>query len=190
MLIGYARVSTKRQAEDGTSLQSQISRLEGFGAMKVVTDAATGSNSLREGFKGLLSEVREGDTVVVTKLDRFGRSTADLVRILDLWEEKGITLVSLDDGVNTSTSMGRAMAKMIGIFAELENDRRRERTEEGIEKAREKGIEFGRPKMVVNETVIKKARKYYDDDEMTIKEAYQALGCGRSKFYEILALSK
>lgn len=137
--VGYARVSTESQSHE-----SQLARLEAFGCSKLFHEKYTGATTARSQLKALLDYVREGDTVVVTKLDRLARSSVDLGRISEHLQNKRVDLVVLDQDINTSTATGKLMFNMIGAFAEFERDLITERCREGIERAKAKGIKFGR----------------------------------------------
>lgn len=140
--IGYARVSSASQ-----SFQNQEQRLLADGCERVFREKC----SAREGVKRrelerCLEFVREGDTLVITRLDRMARSMPDFVQIVRELQRKGVDLVVLDQGIDTGSSEGRLLFNVLGAFAEFENDLRLERQQEGIERAKSKGVRFGRPK--------------------------------------------
>ena len=140
--VGYARVSSSSQ-----SFQSQKQRLEADRCVRVFQEKCSAREGVRrEELARCLEFVREGDTLVVTKLDRIARSMRDFVMIVAELQRKNVDLVVLDQGIDTSTSEGRLLFNMLGAFAEFENDLRRERQFEGIQRARSKGVRFGRPK--------------------------------------------
>lgn len=134
-LVGYARVSTHDQ-----DLTVQIDQLKAAGAEKVFSEKVSAVKMAeRIEFAACLSYVREGDTLLVTRLDRIARSIVDLKGILDTLEKKGVAFQCLQQPVETKTSAGRLMITMLGAFAEFELDLRKERQAEGIAKAKEQG---------------------------------------------------
>ncbi|OCW45306.1 recombinase family protein [Aeromonas caviae] len=149
-VIGYARVSSV-----GQSLEVQLDKLETAGCERVYQEKASGtSTDGREQLAELLRYVREGDEVVITKLDRLGRSLADLLDITEQLEAKGVTLRVLDQNLETTTAQGKLMFTMLGAFAEFETALRKERQMEGIAKAKAAGKYTGRPKSI-DENAIK-----------------------------------
>lgn len=138
-MIGYARVSTQNQ-----SLDNQKHRLTAYGCEKLFTEKYSGAKSDRAQLKAALDYVREGDALIVTKLDRLARSAVDLGKIAEQLQRKGVDLVVLDQDINTTTPTGKLMFTMIGAFAEFERDLINERCKEGIAKAKERGVKFGR----------------------------------------------
>ncbi|AFZ69755.1 recombinase family protein [Deinococcus peraridilitoris] len=139
-LIGYARVSTDDQTTD-----LQLDALKGAGVLKVYQETASGGRWDRPELHRMLEFLREGDIVVVWKVDRLSRSLADLVRIMEMIKARGARLKSLTEPIDTSTPAGEAMMQLIGVFAQLERANLRERTHAGIKAARAKGVKFGRP---------------------------------------------
>lgn len=188
MKFGYMRVSTAKQA-DNYSFENQKERLLSAGVEEanIFQDVGSGSNQDRNGFKDMLSRLRSGDEVVVVKLDRFGRSMKDLVDTLEDFSNLGINLRSLNDGLDSSTPMGRGMIMMAGVFAEVERNYIYERTNDGIAKARRNGVKFGRPTKRDN-SLVERAKRLKHHDGLTSKEAAAVLGVSRSHYYELLKL--
>ncbi len=144
MRVGYARVSTTDQ---DTALQRE--RLEEVGCERVYAERISGrSTDGRQQLAECLRFVREGDQLVVTKLDRLARSMADLIKITEELQAKQVDLVVLDQAVDTTTPAGKLMFNMIGAFAEFERALAEERRNEGIARARTKGVKFGRPRAI------------------------------------------
>lgn len=144
MRIGYARVSTGDQ-----SLDLQLDELEEAGCEKVYEEQISGAASERPKLERCLEEVREGDALVVWRLDRFGRSLKDLVSKMEALEEKGADFVSLTEGIDTTTAQGKLTFHIFGALAEFERELSRERTMAGLKAARERsfvGGYFGRLK--------------------------------------------
>lgn len=147
MIYGYARVSTVRQMRSGNSIEEQVARLEEAGAQEIVTDSYTGTKMERPQFTELLSRLQPGDTLIVTKLDRFARTAVEGGAIVKALHEKGVTIHILNMGIADSTPMGKLMVTMLLAFAEFERDMIVERTQNGkaIAKANGKRVD-GRPK--------------------------------------------
>lgn len=138
--IGYARVSSHSQ-----ELDIQLERLSELGCDKIYKETFTGTTANgREQLKAALDYVREGDTLIITKLDRLARSATDLGKISQQLQDKGVDLKVLDQSIDTTTPQGKLMFTMIGAFAEFERDLIWERCQEGIAKAKERGVRFGR----------------------------------------------
>jgi DNA invertase Pin-like site-specific DNA recombinase len=155
--VGYARVSST-----GQDLTVQIEKLEGAGCEKIFKEKRSGVDAGRPELKRCLDYLREGDTLLVTKIDRLARSTSDLYRIVSTLAEKGAAFKVTDDPtIDTTSRTGRLIMGILALIAEFENDIRRERQMDGIKKARERGTQFGRKPLLVAETVekIRKLRK-------------------------------
>lgn len=141
-VVGYARVSSIEQSHEG-----QISRLRAGGASKVFSEKRSGLDGTRAELARCLEYVREGDTLIVTKLDRLARSTADLYRIVTTLTEKGVAFRVLDDpSVDTTSRTGKLVLGILALIAEFETEIRRERQMEGIARAKAEGRVGGRPK--------------------------------------------
>lgn len=147
MIYGYARVSTVRQMRSGNSIEEQVAKLKEAGAQEIVTDSYTGTKMERPQFTELLSRLQPGDTLIVTKLDRFARTAVEGGAIVKALHEKGVTIHILNMGIADSTPMGKLMVTMLLAFAEFERDMIVERTQNGkaIAKANGKRVD-GRPK--------------------------------------------
>ena len=146
MIYGYARVSTKTQAHDGNSLESQIEKLKENGAEKIYQDSFTGTKTDRPEFTKLLNELKAGDTLVVCKLDRFARSMSQGSELVNELIEKGIKVNILNIGTMDNTPASKLIRNIFFSFAEFERDMIVERTQEGkaIAKTKE-GFKEGRP---------------------------------------------
>lgn len=149
MRIGYARVSTASQVE---SLDAQRGALAASGCTRFFSDVASGARSDRPGLGRLLDMAREGDEVVVTRLDRLGRSTVDTLRTIRDLDETGVRIVALDLDLDTGTPAGRLVVTVLAALAEWERDTLRERTREGLAHARAQGRVGGRPRALTGET--------------------------------------
>ena len=140
MKVGYARVSSH-----GQSLDAQIEKLEAFGCEKIFKEKRSGATrDKRVAVNGALEFCREGDVLVITKLDRLARSMFDLQDIAKTLDRKGVDFIVLDQSIDTTTPAGRLTFHLLGAVAEFERDLIAERRNEGIQKAKEKGVKFGR----------------------------------------------
>ncbi len=141
MIYGYARVST-----DGQSVDAQVKQLRAAGAEKVFKETASGAKTDRAQLRRAIREIDNGDTLLVTRLDRLARSTRDLLNTLAQIAEKGAGFRSLGDAwADTTTPHGRLMLTVLGGLAEFERELIRARTSEGRERAKERGVHMGRP---------------------------------------------
>lgn len=147
MIYGYARVSTKGQAHDGNSLEGQVEVLKQNGATKIYQDSFTGTKTDRPEFNKLLDKLQSGDTLIVTKLDRFARSMSQGSELVNELINKGIKVNILNIGMMDNTSASKLIRNIFFSFAEFERDMIVERTQEGktIAKTKE-GFKEGRPK--------------------------------------------
>ncbi len=177
MLIGYARVSKTEQ-----HLELQLDALNKAGCEQIYTDKITGSKTERKGLEEALSHLRKGDTLVVWRLDRLGRSLKHLIDTLKGFHEKGIEFKSLTENIDTSTPTGMLMFHLIGALAEFERNLIRERTNAGLEAARARGHKGGRPKKGETETK-RMARKLYEDKSITIKDICKSLRISKATLY-------
>ncbi len=142
MIIGYVRVST-----DDQRLDLQKDELRKAGCEKIFEDHGfSGADANRPGFNELIKSLQEGDTLVVWKLDRLGRDIKQLILIIDELGKRRIQFKSLNDGIDTHNTMGKALFYFMAIFADLERTNIRERTNAGLAAARRRGIILGRPK--------------------------------------------
>src|SRR2546423_7074125 len=169
MLLGYARVSTHDQ-----TLALQQDALTQAGCDRVFTDTASGAAAERHGLEEALSHVRAGDTFVVWKLDRLGRSLPHLIETITGLQERGIGFKSLTEQIDTTTSGGKLIFHVFAALAEFERDIIRERTTAGLEAARARGKRGGRPPALSPER-IKLARKLYADKSTSVAEICKML---------------
>lgn len=147
MIYGYARVSTKKQAKDGNSLKGQEQLLKENGAKKIYKDAYTGTKRSRPEFDKLLNDIKSGDKLIVTKLDRFARSSIEGAKLIQDLLEQGISVRILNMGEINNTPTGKLIMQIFLAFAEFERNMIIERTSEGKAIARASGkLKEGRPK--------------------------------------------
>lgn len=179
MLIGYSRISTDTQ-----SLDPQNDQLNNAGCERIFSDIASGAKSDRQGLQDAINYARQGDTIVVVKLDRFGRSLKDLItRVIELGE-KGIEFRSLSEAIDTGTSAGKLMFHVMGALAEFERDLIRDRTRAGLEAARARGRKGGRPPK--HKESLDAALTLYDAKKMTLSEIQKATGVSKTTLYRNL----
>lgn len=177
-LFGYGRVSTSQQ-----SLDIQIESLKNAGASssRIFTDKATGSNLNREGLNLLKVKVEKGDVILVTKLDRLGRDTADMIQLIKEFEEIGVSIRFIDDGISTEGPMGKMVVTILSAVAQAERYRILERTNEGRLEAKSKGIKFGRKRKIDRKNVLS-----LNLSGKGASEIAKQLNIGRSTVYKIL----
>jgi DNA invertase Pin-like site-specific DNA recombinase len=179
MLIGYARVSTQDQ-----TLDLQTDALKQAGCEKIFTDMISGGKSERPGLQEALNHLRAGDTFVVWRLDRLGRTLKHLIATIAELSDKGIGFMSLQENMDTTTSGGKLIFHIFGALAEFEREVIKERTNAGLQAARARGRLGGRPTLqVLDPKKIALARKLYDDGNMPVKEICDTLRIGRSTLY-------
>jgi DNA invertase Pin-like site-specific DNA recombinase len=156
MRIGYARVSSNNQ-----DLELQKEALHKAKCEKIYSEAISGKDNNRTELKAMINSLRNGDIVVVYKIDRIARSLKGLIEIIETLNAKHVDLISLDSGdkVDTTTPMGKAFFQIAGVFAELERGMINARTKAGIIKARADGVKFGRVSGSKNKTTPVKLEK-------------------------------
>jgi DNA invertase Pin-like site-specific DNA recombinase len=178
--IGYGRCSTKDQSTD-----DQVRRLEADGCVKVFVDhGKSGKLASRPEWDKALAYLRPGDTLVVTKLDRAGRSVAHLIELASKLHEQDVHLRVLDQQIDTSTAMGKMFYTILGAFAEFERNLIVERTHEGLRTARELGHKSGR-KMKLSDKQQAEVRRMHADGR-TIVDIAEMFSVSRPVIYRIL----
>lgn len=181
-LFGYARVSTSQQSLE---LQVQKLRSAGVETSRIFTDKATGSHTDREGLNLLRVKVEKGDAILATRLDRLGRDTADMAQLIKEFDEMGVAVRFIDDGISTEGTMGKMVVTILSAVAQAERQRILERTNEGRVEARAKGIRFGRKPSVDRDRLLGLHKKGMGGTEIA-----KELGIARSTFYKILKAEK
>jgi DNA invertase Pin-like site-specific DNA recombinase len=184
MLIGYARVSTHEQ-----TLNLQQDALTKAGCTKIFTDTASGAKTARIGLDEALSYVRKGDTLVVWRLDRLGRSLPHLIATMTSLEEQGIGFKSLTENIDTTTSGGKLIFHIFGALAEFERNLIRERTQAGLVAARARGRVGGRPK-ALNPQQRKIAQALYDDPTNSITDICRTLKISKATLYRSIKIGE
>ncbi len=175
-VFGYARVSTEQQ-----NLDRQLDMLQKYGVDFIYNEKMTGTKRNRPELEKLLERLTEGDAVVVESLSRLGRSTKDLIWLMETFNAKGVNLVSLKESIDTTTSTGKLLFTLMSALAQFERDVLADRTKEGLAAARARGRKGGRPP--VDEAKIRKAIKLYNTKQYSIKEIEELTGIKRSTLY-------
>uniref|UniRef100_A0A486XT40 Resolvase/integrase Bin n=1 Tax=Rheinheimera sp. BAL341 TaxID=1708203 RepID=A0A486XT40_9GAMM len=178
-LFGYARVSTSQQSLD---VQLKALAEHGVEPHRIFSDKDSGSHLDRAGLKMLLMKVEKGDLVLVKKLDRLGRDTADMINLIKEFDKMRVAVRFLDDGISTEGEMGKMVVTILSAVAQAERHRILERTNEGRQEAKAKGIKFGRKPTVDKALVLRMKR-----DGKSAIAISQELGIGRSTVYKVVA---
>ena len=160
MKVAYSRVSSHTGQETG--METQIEILKKFGVDKLFIETGSGTTTKgRDKLKECLDFVREGDELVITRIDRLARSVLDLQTIVKQLKEKGVTLTATEQPIDTKTASGKCFFDMLGVFSEFETNLRRERQLEGIKNAKQKGVYKGRKQNIDVEEIIRLKEEGY-----------------------------
>jgi DNA invertase Pin-like site-specific DNA recombinase len=179
MIFGYCRVSTEQQ-----HLDRQLDILKHYNCDEILTEKITGTKKDRPQLNRLRDKARTGDTIIIESFSRLGRSTKDLIELVDEFNNKGIKIISHKENFDTTTPQGKLMLTVFQAFSQFERDLIVERTKEGLKSARARGRQGGRPK--VNEKAIEKAIKLYDSQSHSIKEIADLTGVSAPTLYRYL----
>lgn len=177
--FGYARVSTEQQ-----NLDRQLDMLTQYGVDYIFNEKMTGTKRNRLELNKLLDRLMAGDTIVVESLSRLGRSTKDLIELVDLFEKKQVHLVSLKEQIDTSTPAGKLLFTLMSAIAQFERDVIAERTREGLNAARARGRVGGRPR--TNQQKVRQAVKLYQTGQYSVREIEELTGVKKSTLYRRL----
>ena len=177
--FGYARVSTEEQV-----LDRQIDMLSEYGVNQIYSEKMTGTKRNRPELEKMLDRLSEGDTVVIESLSRLGRSTKDLIELMELFNKKKVNLVSLKENIDTTTATGKLLFTLICAISQFERDCIADRTREGLSAARARGRKGGRPP--ISSELIDKAKRLYDTKEYTMSEIEELTGVKRATLYRHL----
>ncbi len=183
MNIGYARVSTGEQ-----TLDLQLDALKAAGCGKVFEETASGAKADRPVLAEALTYIRDGDTLVVWRLDRLGRSLGHLIETVAELAERGIGFKSLTEQIDTTTPGGKLVFHVFGALAEFERDLIAERTQAGLRAARARGRVGGRPKALDTPAKVAMARALHADKRHSIADICTTLGISRATLYRYLAV--
>lgn len=185
MKIGYSRVSTNDQ-----DVNAQIIELSKFGCSRIVSDIASGIKYRKELDNLLNNVLREGDTLVVFRLDRLGRSLSDLLSIFQTLNDKKVFFISLSENIDTTTPQGKLLFSISGAFAEFERTIIQERTNLGLRNAVSKGIKLGRPKGIKNIETALLVYELRNEKMKTAKEISKILKIGYATVYRYLKVAE
>lgn len=177
MLVGYARVSTQEQ-----TLDLQLDALRKAGCDRIFTDTISGAKQERKGLNEALEFMRAGDTIVVWRLDRLGRSLKHLIETVTALADRRVGFKSLTEQIDTTTSGGKLIFHVFGALAEFERDLIKERTQAGLQAARSRGRQGGRPRRL-DEKKIKMLQTLYADKSNSVEEILTTLGISKSTLY-------
>ena len=178
-LFGYSRVSTSQQSLD---IQVAALRAEGVEDHRIFSDKATGKNMERAGLDELRVKVEKGDVILIKKLDRLGRDTADMIALINEFDNAGVSVRFLDDGISTEGTMGKMVITILSAVAQAERERIMERTNEGREEAKAKGIQFGRKATINREQFVELVTA-----GMGASAIAKEMGISRSAVYKLKA---
>lgn len=184
MLIGYARISTADQ-----NLHLQKDALKAAGCTQICEDTASGAKASRPGLEKALGMLREGDTLVVWKLDRLGRSLKHLIESVQALDSRGVGFRSLQDNVDTTTPGGKLLFHILGSLAEFERDLIRERTNAGLVAARARGRKGGRPPGGSTKKQ-EAALTLRQDPKRSVQEICEILHISQATFYRYVSVGK
>lgn len=184
MKIGYARVSTLDQ-----NLDLQIDALEKAGCEKMFRETASGALDSRQGLTDAMEFCRAGDTLVVWKLDRLGRSLKHLIETVNSLHSRGVGFASVQERIDTTTPGGKLIFHVFGALAEFERELIRERTTAGLAAARARGRLGGRPPKLSGKQ-IELACKLYADESISIREICETLSISRATLYRVTSAAK
>jgi DNA invertase Pin-like site-specific DNA recombinase len=175
MLVGYTRVSTSEQ-----TLDLQKDALEKIGCTKIFSDVVSGAREERTGLAEASEYVREGDTLVVWRLDRLGRNLKHLIETVTALKQQGVAFKSITENIDTSTATGQLVFHIFGALAEFERNLINERTMAGLEAARARGRKGGRPRLKSAAGKVAMAKKLYHDRTLSIPEICKTLNISKA----------
>ena len=179
-VVGYARVSSV-----GQSLEVQQEKLVSYGVDKLFAEKLSGTTAARPELKSCLEYVREGDVLVITKLDRLARSTLHLHKIVNDLNERGVGFKVLDQSIDTTTKEGRLLFSILASLAEFETELRAERTNEGRIAAMERGVKFGaKPKLTENQITEMKQKR---SQGVLIKDLMNEYKLSKASVYRLMS---
>lgn len=181
--VGYARVSSV-----GQKLDIQLEKLKAYGCDKIFKEKVSGTTEHRNQLKQCLEYLREGDSLVITKLDRLARSTFHLTQIASNLEKKRVDFIVLDQNIDTSTPTGKLLFNVLASIAEFETEIRKERQAEGIKKAKSKGVKFGAKRKLTEQEIVEMAAER--NTGVLIKDLAKKYGISVPSVYRLLSVDK
>lgn len=176
MIFGYCRVSTEEQV-----LDRQLESLKKYNCDEIFMEKITGTKANRPELNKLKEKVREEDIVVIESLSRLGRSTKNLLELVEYFKGKKVKLISTKENIDTESATGQLLLTVLSAISQFERDLTVERTKEGLVAARARGRKGGRPKS--DEKALNKAIKLYQSEEYSIKEIVSMTGISQSTIY-------
>lgn len=179
-IYGYVRVSTQQQ-----DLIRQLDILKNYNCTEILTEKITGTKADRPELNRLKDKVRSGDTLIIESFSRLGRSTKNLIELVDWFKDKGVTIVSVKENFDTTTPQGKLMLTVFQAFSQFERDLITQRTKEGLESARSRGRKGGRPR--VKTKIIERAIKLYNSKEYSIREIVGMTGVSQATLYRYIS---
>jgi DNA invertase Pin-like site-specific DNA recombinase len=182
MLVGYARISTEDQKLD---LQMDALKRAGIEDDRIYTEQVSGVKTRRPQLSECIKSLREGDTLVVWRLDRLGRSLPELIKIMTELQDKGVGFRSLNESIDTTSAVGKMIFHMLGAVAQFERDLISERTRAGLKAARKRGHRGGRPPKVTAK-MLKAAKSMLGDETTTMQEVADTLNVSRAAIYRAM----
>ena len=180
LIFGYARVSTQDQ-----ELARQIDALTNYGVNEIFKEKITGTKAHRPELDRLKSKLRAGDTVVIESLSRLGRSTKDLLQLIEEWNAQGVKLVSLKESIDTTTPTGKLLLTVLSAISQFERDITVQRVSEGLTAARARGRKGGRPK--ADQKAVEKAVKLYRAKNNSVSDIVKLCGISQATLYRAVA---
>lgn len=180
MKFGYARVSKNEQ-----SLEIQIQKLKDFGCEEIHMEKISGAKDERPELKRLMEKLRKGDIICVVRLDRLGRRMIKLVELINEFKSKGIEFISLENNIDTTTSLGMVLFSMCAAFSEMERELIRERVKAGLDAAHKKGRKGGRPKSITPEK-LETIFSLKKSGEFSVNQICNMAGVSRSVYYRTI----
>lgn len=181
--IGYARVSTRDQ-----KLDSQIDSLEQYGCERIFSEKVSGRKQKRSELEKCLDHLRSGDTLVIYKLDRLGRTTKQLIELSQWLEDNNIELEIINMNLNTKDAMGKMFFTMMSAFAELEANLLSERTKKGLEAARARGRKGGRPP--IPDRIQRQIIFMYNEEKLTYRQIANEFNISKMSVYRVIKKHK
>lgn len=180
MKFGYARVSKNDQ-----SLDIQLQKLQAAGCDEIYMEKVSGAKEDRKELNRLLDKLRKGDTICVVRLDRLGRRMSKLIDMINDFKKKGVDFVSLENNIDTTTTMGMVLFSMCAAFSEMERELIRERVRAGIEAAHKKGRKGGRP-IALTPAKLATLKSLKKGDNFSVKNICELVGITRSVYYRAI----